>query len=335
MAKLPPPPVYTEGPLPGEVLDALIADAQARHRSRIGTLDALHREHSQLGEEMNEGLAETSSVWDLVSAALGPGEVGPHLRRLLGRIPVFAQAEPAAASATTLERKLEQTQRQLLRLDHHLVRISADRAALQGELDALTTRLGHAAHDAELAADDLAACRTQLVRDADDADLLARVSLREAELRALTVQRVRLRAVLGLQHEFLRLVESVAAHLGELREASAGVLDALDRKLGEMAAEAQARDLARAVGEDIDDVRASVARVNRCATEGAVLLTETLDRLADEVDLLSPNTPTALNAQREVRAALRQDAVDDLVRYTRDEAARKRRLAQLTGDEDV
>lgn len=300
-------------------LEARVQQARERHRERLATFQRLTVEHEGLRDELNEGLQDSSSVWDLVGSLFGPEQAGPHLRSLLGRISAVGAPASRALDSAELERKLETAQRRVLRLAQHMDRLELDRKALRRELEQLHEQATDAVADAELARQHGEALREGLDAlagavvspkrrrrlDGDEALLEARLQQRELDRRCFLRCEARLQSLLRLHHQFLRMGDSLHANLHSLHEAANGVLEQLDAELLRLASQAQAQDLAREVAQDMEGLRASVARVNRLSTEGAVLLVENLDRLTEEVDLLAPLDPHRLAAEQEVQRSLK------------------------------
>ncbi|MEZ4238246.1 MAG: hypothetical protein R3F59_19265 [Myxococcota bacterium] len=229
---------------------------------------------------------------------------------------------------------MEAAQRRVSRLAHALDQLAAGRDEVAAEVSALAARI--AASDAAIdgAEAHIAAAEAALAggvprarAEALEARIVGLQGDRRGHARAVT----RLAAIQRLHAEHLDAVERLERGVSALHAAAVDALEALDEQIGGLAAEERRRQLARALGADLGALRDRVARINRDDTDDALLLTERLDRLADEVDLLAPLDPAALEAEREITVYLRDRTVGDAVARAR--ARRGRPMAiELAGD---
>ena len=333
-------PDYREAPLSSVTLEQQVARARSAHRRRLQGFHGLSAEHDSLRAQEDAGSGDASTVWDVVGAALGPGDVAPHLRSLLSQAPVLSPAAEGNLGVHDLEARLEAAQIRVLRVAHHIDRLDLDRAALRAEMTALRTQMEGATGDAQRAADAILALKKGLDRiglepgwEHKTLTLERLLTQRGDELRAYQRTADRLASILALHHEFLKLSGSLGRGLSDLHVASTDVLNELDQQLVRAAVKAQAADMARAVKDSMEGLHESVARVNRLSSQSAVLLTENLDRLAEEVDLLAPADPDKLVAEEEVNQMLR-GSVDDLVKAARNQVALRKRVADLLDLDD-
>jgi hypothetical protein len=296
--------MYTTSVPSAAALEEEVQAARARHRERMEGLARLSQTQLALREEEAEGL------WGFLARL-------PLLSRLLQRAP----------EAVQLEDRIEVAQRRVLELAHHLDRLAADRAALTRQLAQLQERITTYEANAEIAAQAILGLeeRHQSASEGQAAVLEARIVQHMAEMRAFQRAAQRLSTLCHLHHEFLKLDESVEGRLSQLHSAGTEMLDALDRQLAVLLDRDRARQLHATVGHDLVSLRDSVARVNRLATEGAVLLTEDLDRLADEVDLLAPSDAEARAAEQELAVFLRDRTVEQAVARARQQVALRAR----------
>ncbi|MBT3218274.1 MAG: hypothetical protein HN348_04230 [Proteobacteria bacterium] len=300
-------------------LEDLVQNTRARHQKRLKSLAGLSREHRELKQAIDEGFRDESP------------EVKSGISGFFSRL---FRSPPAVSAADLLETRLELAQRRVLQVAHHLDRLSLDRSAIHREIEGIHKQIGAVERDSNCAAELILKLKPhvdELGADPTEQALIeSRLLEREAELRSFQRTKKRLTDVMALNDQFLELTEQLHINLSELHDAASTVLRELDLQLARVAAEAQARDIARAMSDSMGSLRDSVARVNRIADEGAVLLTENLDRLSDEVNLLSPTDQLLVEAEKEVNVFLRNQTVDDAVRRARQQVALKEQMDKIT-----
>lgn len=311
------PPLALEGEIPTATeLETRVQAARQAHRERLTRLASLNADTRRLQADVGADVGQVVTLWDVVRAAFGPGEVGPRLSTWLQRVQVFSSVDDPGLEPAVLEDRVQTAQDRVIELAHHIDRLSLERAALageiqgiQGEVDQLHRDVGRL--EAALSAvqrelDQLAesshgpAPRDAAARHARESGLQARELELESQRRAADRAITRLSSVSGLHQHFLDLNRQIERNLTRLHSAAATVLDALDHELMRMAAQNQAKDVAEEIAHSMGALRSAVARVNRVADEGGLLMTEELDRLSAEVDLLAPVDPAALAAEAEV-----------------------------------
>jgi chromosome segregation ATPase len=304
--------MYTVAVPSAAALEEEVQAARSRHRERMEGLARLSADQLAL----REASSEAKNPWQ-------------SLRDWLARLPLLSGLLQQAPQATQLEDRIEVAQRRVLELAHHLDRLAADRASLTRQLGQLQQRISTYEANADIAAQAILALEQQLEAthpaQAQGALLEAQVVQHMAEMRAFQRAAQRLGALCHLHQEFLQLDESVEGRLSQLHSAGTEMLDALDRQLAVLLDRERARQLQATVGHDLVSLRDSVARVNRLAAEGAVLLTEDLDRLADEVDLLAPSDAEARAAEQELAVFLRDRTVEQAVARARQQVALRAR----------
>lgn len=312
---------YTVAVPSASALEEEVSAARARHRARLEALRALSAEQVAESERWRaaDPPAPKAGLWAKIGAALS--------------------RKGASRPAPDLEDRLEAVQRRVLSLAHHLDRLAADRAVLKGEIEAIESRIAAYARAAEIAADAIAKLSIEEAKaglGARGLSIEAALAERSADRRAFLRAIDRLSSVAALHREILQVDTDVEERLTALHAAGTRLLDALDADLARIATEARARELMDAFASDMGALRESVARVNRLATEGAVLLTEQLDRLADEVDPISAIDPAALAAERELAVHLRDRSVADAVARARAKAGSRpaRAQAPTEGEEE-
>jgi chromosome segregation ATPase len=291
-------------------LEDEVARARARHRDRLAAL-------ARIAEDAGAPAPGT------------PQTPFDRLKALLGRILGGPTRSPLPSS---LEDEVEAAQRRVSQVAHALDHLAADRAEVRREVEALSARITAAEAENERRAARIAELGAQLdaAVERDPADpsitaLEAGLAATDGDRRASSRAVQRLAAIQRLHAEHLAAVDGFERGLAALHEAAAEVLDALDDELADLATEERARQLATVVEGDLGRLRDRVARVNRVAGEGAVLLTEHLDRLADEVELLAPADPAALEAERELSVFLRDRTAAEAVARARQQAELRRR----------
>lgn len=300
-------------PIPStSALEEEVRAARTRHRERLDALEQLSAEHVALGEEISVEAKATAT----------PERYGwwSRLWSSFGR-------ERSIMRTAALEERVEQAWRRVLAMAHHLDRLAADRVMLRREIEILEARIAQYEHCAVLA---LTAQQAFELSDAFEEAQLA-----QADHHVFSRAARRLSAIVSLHREILQLDLDVEGRLSALHVAGTNLLDALDADLVRLASEARLQQLSETFATDLVALRESVVRVNRCATEGAILFTEDLDRLADEVEPLASVDPQRIEAEREVSIHLRSRSVNDAVASARQTAVLRERLrGRAPGDND-
>ncbi|MDP2307178.1 MAG: hypothetical protein Q8P18_14225 [Pseudomonadota bacterium] len=319
---LDPATTYRGEHLTAAAVDARVTQARACFRTHVEALGRLEQASTAGSAGASSGgsavgtpavptvLGGLGGLW---AAAVGPGAVSTAWRGWRE-----ARARPEKGALEKLEQSVEEAQRQVSRLAAWIDALAREEAAVRREMEALRRCVADAAADhaiahssAEASARGLAAIDLVRARalptegaalDADAAVLEGLTQARAADARAFARAADRLSAVLGFGGEALASCARLRTALERVHGEGTDVLHELDLHLRQLAAEARAADLGQSLAAGMDTLRGSVGRVHLQAREGADVLLDRLDRLAEAPDLLAPADPARAAAESEVSA---------------------------------
>lgn len=243
----------------------------------------------------------------MLAAAVGPGEVADAWRRWRG-------ATARAGELERLERAVEDAQREVSRVARWLEALEGEETGVRGEIATLRREIGRLEADGKAAherAGALSAAALGLdverarvgatpTLEADAVAVAAERAAAETDARRFEAGARQLLAVLEVGGEVLSWCARLRAGLEAVHADGTAALDALDLRLGQLAAEARAADLAATVATNLEGLRTEIGRVHVRAHAGADDIVRHLDRLAEAPDLLAPVEPERRAAEAEL-----------------------------------
>jgi hypothetical protein len=321
-----------------ESLEKMLGDYQAKNAIDLGKFDELSKSYERLAKDMTRDISDQKSAFEYLSNIATLDALGTNLKGLLHKIPVVRDLAPSRDLKELLGEKIEIAERRVKEVGNYLDTLHSDIKALQEDIVGLNKRMIVAAQNEEKAAKQVLAldgARTALEAKlkglADPKSLEAReltAKLSEikrmmwehgGKLRLYSNAEDRLVAIIGMNNNFLEIMNNLHSNMTTLYDSGNEVLNELHGNLAGLASMAKAGELSVEMHKSMESLKKSVNKLAGLASETSLYLTQNIDRLTAEMKIYDSETERLVASNLAQEREIKEHRVNETIELARKE----------------
>lgn len=321
-----------------ESLEKMLTDYQAKNTLDLGKFDELSKSYERLSKEMTKDISDQKSAFDYLSNITKLDSLGVNLKGLLHKIPIVRDLAPSRDLKELLGEKIEIAERRVKEVGNYLDTLHSDIKALQDDIVALNKRMIVAAQNEEKAAVHVLALEgtrktleEKLKALADPKSLEARelsaklsdikrmIWEHGGKLRLYSNAEDRLVAIIGMNNNFLEIMNNLHSNMTTLYDSGNEVLNELHGNLAGLASMSKAGELSVEMHRSMESLKKSVNKLAGLASETSLYLTQNIDRLTAEMKIYDSETERLVASNLAQEREIKEQRINETIELARKE----------------